>query len=126
MITPTTIYWIGQCDQIRSVLEPAAVISTIFTTMLTILLIGISFAGDAPRLLIKMLSVVVSLFGAMLFVAVIGLLFIPTTKTGAAMYVVPAIVNNEKINEAGDRLYELAAEWMEELRPAKNKNGSEK
>ena len=50
-------------------------------------------------------------------IGILGLLFIPSSKTAAAMYVIPAIANNEKIQDAGDRLYTLAVERMEELRP---------
>lgn len=124
MITPSTIYWIGQCDQMRYVLEPTAVLGLIFAIALTIVAVGATFDSSTPRILRKLLSVLASLFWAVMFVAVIGLLFIPTTKTVAAMYVVPAIVNNEKMNDAGDRLYVLATEWMEGLRPAKNKKGA--
>jgi hypothetical protein len=30
---------------------------------------------------------------------------------------VPKIVNSEKLQTAGNKLYELAVEWMDELRP---------
>lgn len=126
MITPSTIYWIGQCDQMRCVLEPTAALGLVFAIALTIVAVGATFDSGTPRIVGKLLSVLASFFWAVMFVAVIGLLFIPTTKTVAAMYVVPAIVNNEKMNDAGDRLYALAIEWMEELRPAKNKKGETK
>jgi hypothetical protein len=31
--------------------------------------------------------------------------------------VVPKIVNSEKLQTAGNKLYELAVEWMEQLKP---------
>jgi hypothetical protein len=126
MITPSTIYWIGQCDQIRCILGPAAVIGLLFAIFLTIGAVCSTFDRSTPLFLRNLLFVLAPLSWAVMFVAVIGLLFIPTTKTVAAMYVVPAIVNNEKLNDAGDRLYVLATEWMEELRPAKNKEGEAK
>lgn len=126
MITPSTIYWIGQCDQIRCILGPAAVIGLISAIILTIAAVASTFDSSVPRTMRNLLSVFASLLWAVVLVAVVGLLFIPTTKTVAAMYVVPAIVNNEKLNDAGDRFYTLAVEWMEELRPAKSKNASEK
>ena len=51
---------------------------------------------------------------------------LPTTKEMAAILIVPRIVNCEKVQTVGNQLYDLAVEWMEEQRPAKNKNGSEK
>lgn len=123
MITPSTIYWIGQCDQILRMLGPAAVMGLIFAITLTIVAAASTFGSSVPRILRILLSVLAPLSWAVMLVAVIGLMFIPTTKTAAAMYVVPAIVNNEKLNDAGDRLYALAIEWMEELRPAKDREG---
>jgi len=32
---------------------------------------------------------------------------------------VPAIANNEKVQGLGEDLYDLAKEWMQELKPAK-------
>lgn len=43
--------------------------------------------------------------------------FIPTTREAAAIVMVPAIANSEKVQTVGNRLYELAVEWMDELRP---------
>lgn len=46
-------------------------------------------------------------------------LFIPTSKEIAAIFVVPKIVNNAKVQEIPDKLLTLATEWMDELRPDK-------
>ena len=43
--------------------------------------------------------------------------FIPTTREAAAIVMVPAIANSEKVQTVGNKLYELAVEWMDELRP---------
>jgi hypothetical protein len=51
---------------------------------------------------------------------------IPSTRSMAAILIVPCIANSEKVQTAGNHLYDLAVEWMEELRPAKNKNGDRK
>jgi hypothetical protein len=50
-------------------------------------------------------------FFLMLTIASIcGAVFTPSSKTAAAMYVVPAIVNNEKIKDIGSGIYDLALE----------------
>lgn len=46
-------------------------------------------------------------------------IFVPTTKQMAAIIVVPKIVNSERVQGAGEKLYDLAAEWMDELHPKK-------
>ena len=47
--------------------------------------------------------------------------FIPTTKQAAAIIVVPPIVNNEQVRELPNKLLELGNEWLDELRPEKEK-----
>ena len=38
------------------------------------------------------------------------------------MYVIPAVVNNEQLRDTGNKIFELASEWLEELRPCKKNN----
>lgn len=49
------------------------------------------------------------------------LIFIPSTKQMAAIIVVPKIVNSEKVQTIGNKIYDLAVEWMEELKPTKER-----
>ena len=46
----------------------------------------------------------------------------PSTREMAAIIIVPKIANSEKVQTAGNKLYELALEWMEALMPS---NGRE-
>lgn len=50
----------------------------------------------------------------------IGCAFIPSTKEMAAIIVLPKIVNNEKVQDAGNKLFDLAVEWLEDLKPGKS------
>lgn len=49
----------------------------------------------------------------------IAVALVPSTAQMAAIVVVPRIVNNEQVQTVGSRLYDLAAEWLDELRPRK-------
>lgn len=52
-------------------------------------------------------------------------MFTPTTKEMAAIMIVPRIANSEKVQFCGNKMYDLAVEWMEALKPEKvrsNKN----
>ena len=51
---------------------------------------------------------------------------LPTTKEMAAILIIPRVANSEKVQTVGNHLYDLACEWMEELRPAKGKEGGAK
>ena len=65
----------------------------------------------------------------MLFLAVVIKLttaFVPSTKQMAAIIVVPKIANSEKVQTVGNKLYDLAVEWMDELKPAIAKEGGAK
>lgn len=54
-----------------------------------------------------------------LLVGVFGVILTPSTKTLAAMIVLPAIVNSEAVQQIPGELTTLAREWLQELRPAK-------
>lgn len=45
----------------------------------------------------------------------------PSKKESAAIIVIPKIANSETVSELGDGMKTLAAEWLEELRPSKQK-----
>ena len=66
------------------------------------------------------------------FVAVLAVILLiancllPTTKDMAAILIIPRVANSEKVQTVGNHLYDLACEWMEELRPAKGKEGGAK
>lgn len=48
--------------------------------------------------------------------------FIPSTKEMCAILVVPAVANNEKVQGLGEDFYDLAKEWMQELKPTKGES----
>ena len=52
-------------------------------------------------------------------VSLLGLVFTPSTKQMAAIMIVPKIANSEKVQTIGNKVYDLAVEWMKELAPNK-------
>ena len=125
-IDPSTIYWIGQCDCIRSVF-PHIMFFGIFLSVVSIgLTIGCFCDRSISRPLCWMGVSLSSIFCVVSIIGILGQVFVPTSKTVASMYIIPAIVNNEKIQDAGNQLYDLAVSWMEELRPASKKKGGAK
>ncbi len=65
----------------------------------------------------------IMMFLCPLLVGVFGVILTPSTKTLAAMIVLPAIVNSEAVQQIPAELTTLTREWLQELRPAK-KRGS--
>ena len=123
-----TIYWILQLDSINSSLSLAATIATCFTLGLAVMYLAHSLADptrwSAPenkasaQKSLDMAPGVGKFAVRMLLFAMLPLwtaaTLIPSTKTAAAMVVIPAIANNETIRkEAGD-LYALAKQALRE------------
>lgn len=116
MITTTQMYWLMTLDSV-------CFVSGMLSVVLAILAFGAFGAAvdceSTPWWLVVLPGVLAAF---MLAVAV----FTPTTKQMAAILVVPKIANSEKVQVAGDKLYDLAVEWLEELRPERQKKEEKK
>ena len=119
MITPTLIYWISTLD---SFIKLVAVFFSIMIAVMVWLIVGIMCNSDcgneakARAFYCRWFKVLLPLtvaFGVIL-------VFVPSSRMVAAMYVVPAIANSEKVQDVGNRLYDLAVEWMKQLGPKEN------
>jgi len=119
MITPTLIYWISTLD---SFIKLVAVFFSIMIAVMLWLIVGIMCNSDcgnekkARAFYCRWFKVLLPLTVAFSVI----LVFVPSSRTVAAMYVVPAIANSEKVQDVGNRLYDLAVEWMKQLGPKKN------
>lgn len=63
----------------------------------------------------------IMIFFCPLLVGAFGVILTPSTKTLAAMYVLPAVVNSEAVQQIPSELTTLTREWLQELRPAKKR-----
>ena len=136
-MTPTMMYWITRLDGIRDLLQGL----DMFTTVLTICGLVVScitaivcmsmcsnsysiseIVEDSDYKLVRNIRNYIAKVTFCVFVP-INILFstayvlIPSMKEYCAIKVVPAIGNNEKIQEFGDELYKLGVDWLKELRP---------
>ena len=126
MITTSQMYWITRLDGISC---------TIIT--FTILLcaaygIGLIFGlikyfdnfhygpDDKDLKGAKMLLRFIAKYSFVPIAGIVMSCLIPTTREMAVILVVPRIANSEKVQQAGNKLYDLAIEWMAELKPNKN------
>lgn len=115
-ITTTQMYWFMMLDNIK-------IGSGLMCTVAALFFIGMIIAtydlGKCP-VIVKVLTPTLGV----LFVALFSVcVFLPSTKQMAAIMIVPRIANSEKVQTVGNRVYDLAVEWMEELKP--NKTGKE-
>lgn len=111
MITTTQMYWIVILDNINLMMVVLSVMFTFGTFA------AFGYAGTTEdHWWLPITSFI------MLFVFMAICTFVPSTRQMAAILVVPKIANSEKIQMAGNKLYDLAVEWMDELKPNKNNN----
>lgn len=115
MITENEIYWITRMDYFHGL---SLAVGIVLTVLSVLFLIGAAIAwfedDDKKSLLI---GGAVFMFCLTL---IIGSCFIPTTKEMCAIKVIPAIANNEEVQEIPNKIVELAGEWIEELKPKKD------
>lgn len=128
MITPTAMYWLTRLDVAFEIL--------CFLTALCLILsigclavvwvyrdvVGQSYKDSVKRMYQRDAKVAMRVFrvtAPMVVIFALGLIFLPTTKQMAAIVVIPKVVNNEKVQNIGNELHELAIDWLNELKPSK-------
>lgn len=104
-ISPWLIYWLMQLDSICNFVDFISVIGTLILIVLfvfrTVWKTRIHYDDDcevaynATTLLNKLLCITIPLF-------VLINVFIPSTKTVAAMILIPPIINNEQVQQIPD------------------------
>ena len=117
MITTAQMYWLTRLDCFCGLAFTVAIVSVLLPIFVSIAVIYDEASAFFRTLKWTALPLVISLC---------VLMFVPTTKEMAAILIVPRIANSEKVQQAGNKLYELAVEWMDELKPSKKKEGAEK
>lgn len=113
-ITPLMIYFIGIVDHVRDF----SVISLLLLFAIFLIFFA-RFVVDGDK---------IPYLRAITFSAIILsflLILVPNSKTLGAMYVIPAVVNNEKIQSISknglESLELLTKQWVDELREEKSK-----
>lgn len=112
-ITASDIFWIGAMDKIS--------LGLVLMGLFTVFLIFCSLDCDSVALTLFLVF-----FGLACFTAFI---FIPSSKTLAAMKVLPAIVNNQRIQGVAESALELTERFLQdnlETLKSKEKSGDKK
>lgn len=109
MITHAQMYWLTVLNGIVGLWVAFAILAAIW---LVGTLVYITENDDCPRAKALMCAAF-----AWLVLSLTGAALTPTTRQMAAIVIIPKVVNSEKVQTAGNKLYELAVEWMEALRP---------
>ena len=119
MITEAEMYWITRLDGIKESLLPLTIAPAVLGGVALVVwtIWACAHAADArttpakPPLQIKCVCLALL---AVATLAGITRTFLPTTKEYAAIKIIPAIANNETLQQDGSELYKLAVGWAKE------------
>jgi hypothetical protein len=119
MITESNIYWMTRLDEIKSFVSVAGfAMCLVFGIALIVCLGGCivnKVDGDEKNLrTFKKISMYIAplfLFGVALPISNV---FIPTTKQYAMIKVIPAIANDQKIQQEASELYDMAKQALKQ------------
>lgn len=108
MITPMQMYWLLKLDDIGTLCSLS--VGLMVAVMVFSLL---AYINEEEKSIKKKATVgfVCGFFGFGLFGMV--LTFLPSTKQMAAIYVVPAIANNEKIQQIGGKTLDISNQLLD-------------
>lgn len=109
-MTTATMYWITRCEGLNILGLFMAIMG--LGAFAIMFLLSITDSLNIPKKFIKS-------FGIAGILGLIMCLFIPTTKQMAAIIVIPKIANSEKIQNLGNEVYDLAIDWMKEIKEGK-------
>lgn len=123
-LTPTTIYVISTIDEVKRVLGSLCVLGFFIVFGLLFARIGTAIieSEETNEKFCRWFNPVMpKILGAFICVVLLNT-FLPNQKTIAAMIVVPAIVNNENIQNISKNTLQWAEEYIKDQLQTKKKN----
>lgn len=121
-LTAWDIYLVTRMDSLKFFFVLVAILSAVCIAFFVTRWIDASDYFDGKEEAAKKMAYAakrIMIFFCPLLVGAFGIVLTPSTKTLAAMIVLPAIVNSEAVQQIPAELTTLAREWLQELRPAK-------
>lgn len=114
-ITSLSLYLITRLDGIKILLTVASAMSVAASL---VLLVGIADVMGSDLQLRNLKPVIWG--GIVSVILVVAIVLTPTTKEAAAIYLVPKVANSQEVKQTCGELYNLAVDWLHELKPHKN------
>lgn len=119
-ISPLLIYFVGQLDAFNGVCGLTSFLGGIALIIMNIIK-AVSFCDSSTTYELKTYNKVKlvtdktnKVLGPIVFAAFLGAAFLPSRSTVAAMIVVPAIVNNENIQNISKNTLQWAEEYIKD------------
>lgn len=123
-LTPTTIYVISTIDEVKRVLGSLCFLGSLIVFGLLVARIGTAIieSEETNEKFCRWFNPMMpKILGAFICVLLLNT-FLPNQKTIAAMIVVPAIVNNENIQNISKNTLQWAEEYIKDQLQTKKKN----
>lgn len=115
VISPSDVYWITRCDAIKHMTVVLGVISAV-ATFLCLIIWGIA---SSDRIHYKMPKRLAAIAAPVAVLCLVVNAMTPTTKEMCAIIVIPAVANNDGVQDIAVEVKTLATDWLKELRPEK-------
>ena len=123
-MSTSSLYWILKLDDLRVVLHDVGMTAFVLGVIGVVLwsIVGGIGRGNNDDEMIQASNffrklTIPFLFSGIFFLSTHALL--PSTKQMAVIYVVPQIVNNDKVQKLPGKLLKLADDWIDKLSPVK-------
>lgn len=124
MITSWQVYWITRLDSANGVAIAAIVVCAICLAISAIVY-AVSLDKYASTNTDEFRASTWKYgtrFLVALCLAIVAQVFIPTTREAVAISVIPRIANNEDLQGLGKDVIDTARDWLQELKPNKEKS----
>lgn len=119
-ITPATMYWFTRLDGITTFFSVLTTLGTIAFIILLIFFVVSKVDDTCEEPVKKAISTLFKTVTPIWLIAVIGVLFIPTSKEMAMIYVVPQITESQVVKQDIPELYDLGVnalkDWLKQTK----------
>lgn len=125
-ITPATMYWFTRLDKITTFFEVVSLLGAIAFVISLIFFIVTKVDNTCEESTKKAMSILFKTITPIWLIAIIGVLFTPTSKQMAMIYVVPQITESQVIKQDIPELYDLGVNALKDWLKKDKENANEK
>lgn len=132
-ITPWDVYWVTRLSYVSGTLFFVTLI--LFLVSLALLVLGFCWRAtvkeyswetdESVKQKIELGEKIHSILCKIVAPITLGMALlttlVPCSHEAAAIIIIPKIANSEKVEKVGNAIYDLAVQWMDELKPRKAK-----
>jgi predicted PurR-regulated permease PerM len=130
MIDESTMYWITRLDALHSVLQGLSIVSGIIGAVVMIVFLTAAIPGwdtldeVTAKVVRRRSGIILAVASSLFLIFLFAWALTPTTREYAAIKLIPAVVNNSKVQDEAKDLYDLVKDWLkdkvkEEVTPEK-------